>query len=138
MSEYLRKRTFKAYKPKMCTIVTSEHDIQKQIISLLRRYDDILIVYTDIMSGLKFCGSQQSRLAFINYHKGMGYEKGVCDLVLFRRGVAWFVELKTAKGKLSPEQIAFGLKVTKLGYKHVVWRSLDDCQMWLKGINVVQ
>ncbi len=108
-----------------------EHDIQKQIVSLLRLHDDIIIVYTDVMSGAKFCRS--TVMKFINYHKAMGYTKGMCDLILFRHGIAYFIELKHAKGKLSPEQIGFKNKIVGYGYNHLVWRSIDDCLKWLKA-----
>lgn len=61
--------------------------------------------------------------------KAMGVVPGVADLILLepRHGYgALCIELKTAKGKLSPNQNDWGDAVTCAGNKYVVVRSLDE------------
>jgi len=55
--------------------------------------------------------------------------KGFPDLTIFfpkKKGGAVFCELKSAKGKLKPEQIAFREQVEGLGFKYFVVRSLEE------------
>ena len=121
----------KCEKPKKI-IKKEENNLQKSVVEILRYEKDIIIIYTDIMSGLKFCRDMDMRMAFINYHKSMGYKKGVTDLVLCYKSQVYFLELKAQKGKLEKEQEEFKENVIRLGFKHLLWRSIDDCLLWLK------
>lgn len=73
--------------------------------------------------------------------KAEGVVAGVADLILmkphFRQGVyfsdmipldsyALCIEMKTAKGRQSPEQKEWQKKVEEFGYKYEVCRSLDE------------
>lgn len=74
--------------------------------------------------------------------KAEGVTAGVSDLILLvprcRANItennaasieikhALCIEMKTAKGRQSPEQKAWQAKVEKFGYKYVVCRSLDE------------
>ena len=56
-----------------------------------------------------------------------GILPGAADLVICGdRGKVLFVEMKTSKGKQNENQVAFERKVTELGFKYVVCRSLDN------------
>lgn len=80
--------------------------------------------------------------------KAEGVVAGVSDLILLVPGFviselkdgylakechALCIEMKTAKGRQSPEQKAWQLKVEKYGYKYAVCRSLDDFMAVVNG-----
>jgi len=56
----------------------------------------------------------------------MGVHPGFADLVVLCDGRVLFLELKSQKGKLSPEQEAFRDAVLAQGYGWALVRSLDD------------
>lgn len=62
--------------------------------------------------------------------KREGVVAGVADLLLLAPGAdgahALCVEMKTDKGRQSPEQMDWQRRVTARGYRYVVCRSLDD------------
>ena len=65
--------------------------------------------------------------------KEEGVLPGVADLELVLPGGQHvYVEIKTATGRLSPAQKAFREAVQGLGHSYEVWRSLDDCKLFLK------
>ena len=105
----------------------TEHQIQKQIVSYLR-LRNILVIETDVMGGLQFFSHKDKRrFAFIGHHNAMGYYKGTSDLIILQPKQAVFVEIKTLIGRQSKEQKEFETRVNKLGFKYLIWRSLDDC-----------
>ena len=56
---------------------------------------------------------------------------GVADrIVLLPGGVVWFVELKTAKGRLSPWQKLFAAEMRRMGMNYIVIRSKLDVDQW--------
>jgi hypothetical protein len=57
---------------------------------------------------------------------GMGVHPGFADLVVLCDGRALFLELKSQKGKLSPEQEAFRDAMLAQGHGWALVRSLDD------------
>lgn len=80
--------------------------------------------------------------------KAEGVVSGVADLILmkphFRQGVyfsdmipldsyALCIEMKTAKGRQSPEQKEWQKKVEEFGYKYEVCRSLDEFMAVVNG-----
>lgn len=80
--------------------------------------------------------------------KAEGVVAGVSDLILmkphFRQGVyfsdmipldsyALCIEMKTAKGRQSPEQKEWQKKVEEFGYKYAVCRSLDEFMAVVNG-----
>lgn len=104
-----------------------EHEIQYQIIQYLR-IKNILVFESDVMSGLQFFNHQDNRrFAFINHHKKMGYVKGQSDLIIVTKKEIIFAEIKSATGKQSPEQKQFQKTIEALGYKYIIFRSLNDC-----------
>jgi len=59
-------------------------------------------------------------------------DAGVPDLLVLAPGVgALFVEVKSARGKLSPEQVAFRDACRAAGAVHVVARGWDDLAPWV-------
>jgi len=57
---------------------------------------------------------------------GMGVHPGFADLMVLCDGRVLFLELKSLKGKLSPEQEAFRDAVLAQGHAWALVRSLDD------------
>ena len=57
---------------------------------------------------------------------------GVADrIVLLPGGVVWFVELKTAKGRLSPWQKLFAADMRRMGMNYIVIRSKEEVDKWM-------
>mgnify|MGYP003348996794 FL=1 len=62
--------------------------------------------------------------------------RGVCDrIVVMPGGVVWFVELKTATGRLTPLQVQFGKTMEALGQRYAVIRSKEEVNEWLQRCN---
>lgn len=94
----------------------SEHEIQKQILKLLK---DI-----GIFAWRSNCG-RKGKIRF-----GL---KGSADITgILRDGRRLEIEVKDAKGKLSPEQIEFLETINRLGGLAFVARSVDDVVKALK------
>ena len=71
-------------------------------------------------------------------HGGVAYKwvspghVGVADrIVLLPGGVVWFVELKTAKGRLSPWQKLFAAEMRRLEMNYIVIRSKEEVDQWM-------
>lgn len=60
------------------------------------------------------------------YKKAIGLMSGVSDLIVIRENEVLFIEVKTPKGKQSDKQKTFESKVSSLGFRYVVVRSLDE------------
>ena len=70
-------------------------------------------------------------------HGGVAYKwvspgrVGVADrIVLLPGGVVWFVELKTATGRLSPWQKVFAADMRRMGMNYIVIRSKEEVDQW--------
>ena len=60
---------------------------------------------------------------------------GVADrIVLLPGGVVWFVELKTATGRLSPWQKLFAAEMRRMGMNYIVIRSKEEVDAYLGGL----
>ena len=59
--------------------------------------------------------------------------RGMSDILFIRNGRAFFLEVKTASGKASPEQLAFIADMQSIGTVAGVVRSVDDAYI-LTGI----
>ena len=71
--------------------------------------------------------NESSSLSDTIYKKNIGLLPGVADLIVCRPcGELVFVEVKDDKGKQSPKQIDFQQRVTKLGFRYLLVRSLED------------
>ena len=57
---------------------------------------------------------------------GMGVHRGFADLMVLSGGRVLFLELKSPRGRLSPEQVAFRDAVQAQGFGWALVRSLDD------------
>ena len=70
-------------------------------------------------------------------HGGIAYKwvspghVGVADrIVLLPGGVVWFVELKTATGRLSPLQKVFAADMARMGMNYMVLKSKEEVDQW--------
>ena len=102
-----------------------EHNIQVGIVQYLRlRGFEVFAIPNggrrDAVTGAKL--------------KAEGVSAGVADLIiLLPIGNALFVEVKTAKGRQSPEQKAFQERVESLGFNYVIWRSVEDAEKFINS-----
>lgn len=102
-----------------------EHNIQVGIVQYLRlRGFEVFAIPNggrrDAVTGAKL--------------KAEGVSAGVADLIiLLPIGNVLFVEVKTAKGRQSPEQKAFQERVEKLGFNYVIWRSVEDAEKFINS-----
>lgn len=68
--------------------------------------------------------------------KREGALAGASDLIIIAEGAVLFIEMKSAKGKQSPYQIAFQKAVERLGHTYKVCHSKTEFQLtvehWLK------
>jgi len=58
--------------------------------------------------------------------KHMGMKAGVADVLICWPHCVLWIELKAPRGKISPEQVAFGQRVGSLGHLYHICRSLDE------------
>ena len=102
-----------------------EHNIQVAIVQYLRlRGFEVFAIPNggrrDAVTGAKL--------------KAEGVSAGVADLIiLLPIGNVLFVEVKTEKGRQSPEQKAFQERVEKLGFNYVIWRSVEDAEKFINS-----
>jgi len=79
--------------------------------------------------------------AFIN-RGGKSYKiqlcpKGTADLMVIQISqdyptpIITFVELKSSKGKQSPEQVEFAMQIVKFNCGYIVVRSVEELMEWL-------
>ena len=72
--------------------------------------------------------------------KREGAMAGVSDLIVLAERAVLFVEMKAAKGRQSQHQKEFEQRVTRLGFRYVVCRTLSDFSVqvtkWIKENNI--
>jgi hypothetical protein len=98
------------------------------------------VILKQILDGLRALGVPAYRLsvgAFHMEHEGrrrfvkMG-TPGLPDVMALIPGAVLFIEVKAARGKLSPAQVDFRNQCLRTHNLHVVARSLDDVVPFLK------
>jgi hypothetical protein len=67
-------------------------------------------------------------------NKLKGLIQGRSDLTLYWLGRAYFFELKTLKGRQSPEQKEWEILVTKHGFMYYIVRNLDEFKMIIERV----
>lgn len=70
--------------------------------------------------------AQKLIVSIVNRNKRMGAVTGTSDLIVILKDKVVFVELKSATGKASPEQLKFGSDVIKRGHRAYLCRSLNE------------
>lgn len=99
--------------------VQSEHDLQRQV----KRYLDMALPPDAWWTSLDSAGRGPVAGAKM---KARGVAKGLPDiLVLWRRSTVW-LELKSAKGRMTPEQVEFWGHCSHAGHALFVCRSVAE------------
>lgn len=52
--------------------------------------------------------------------------RGISDLIAVKNGITVYIEVKTDKGRLSPDQIRFMDEIKNHGAQYIVARGIDD------------
>ena len=75
----------------------------------------------------------------IGRFKRFNGRKGVSDIIgVLPKGVALFVECKSAKGRQSPEQKQFQAEVEAAGAVYILARSVRDLEIVLRDLGVLR
>ena len=69
----------------------------------------------------------RNNFALMGMLKKEGLLPGVSDIIIVTKKEILFVEIKTEKGVMSDNQKDFQKQIESLGYKYLIWKSLDDC-----------
>ena len=108
-------------------IIKEEEQIQRAVVYWLRKtYPSAMFTISPIT---KLTISQGARM------KAMGYTKGSPDLMVFEPRGPWhglFIEFKSAKGRLTPDQLHWKNKLDSKNYYHAVCRTPEDAIEILK------
>jgi hypothetical protein len=101
----------------------SEAIIQKDIVKYLE--DSLIGPFTATCGGVYCSKAQRMKV------KALGYKKGVPDLLIFiakgpYNGLC--IEVKTRKGRITPEQRRWHEALSRNGYKVLVPRSFEEAK----------
>lgn len=113
----------------------TESTIQGHCVAWFRwQYPAYRALLFAIPNGAHLAGNDKQRAAQFMRLVREGFVPGVADLFLSVPGEkpGLFIEMKTDKGRQSPEQKAFEHAVTGAGYGYEVCRSLDQFQKIIK------
>lgn len=69
------------------------------------------------------------------FKKSIGLVSGVSDMIVILPGKVLFVEIKTKVGRQSDKQKVFEETVTKLGFRYVLVRSLEEFKLIIENDN---
>jgi len=58
--------------------------------------------------------------------QGLGAHRGIADIIACKNGKTIFLEVKTPRGKQSPDQQEFQRQIESVGGVYIIVRSLDD------------
>jgi len=83
-------------------------------------------------------GTFDSKKGVYRANKSAFYIKGIPDICGVFKGRPLFIEVKSKKGRLSPEQIEFGERAQKEGAIWFVARSVEDVERELECLNLKQ
>lgn len=110
----------------------SENEIQRAVFSHLRQRGAPGVFAFHPKNG----GShQRGRRAGIN--SGLGVVSGVPDIIILHKGKAYGLELKTSKGKVSPEQSEVMQRMLAAGADVAVAHGLDEALALLERWELV-
>lgn len=65
--------------------------------------------------------------------QGLGAYKGIPDIIACRKGVTLFCEIKSPKGKQSPDQQEFEQRIKEAGCIYLLIRDVDDLFLHVGG-----
>jgi hypothetical protein len=112
-----------------------ESDIQIQVADWLRLYESArdFIFFSCPNEGID--RANPARLAKL---KRMGLRPGVADIVIIRKGRAYFLELKTEEGVQSERQSAFQADCFYVGAEYAIARSFEEAQKIVKEWKILE
>lgn len=109
----------------------SEDDLQKQIVTFARAVLPKGWLVFSVPNG------SNKSISAARIAKETGLLAGVSDLIVIgpvRQAI--FAEVKTATGRVSPEQARFHEMVRGMGFRGCIWRSLDDVSNTFRALGV--
>ena len=106
-------------------IPIKEHILQKSIVAYLRSRG-YRTQCNDVFNAVKYINGENKRIIEISHLKAMGAGKGYPDLTAHCKDETIYIEIKTDKGRLSPEQKEWQEFFTRAGRKYIVARSVMD------------
>ena len=128
VNEMYKKSPTKIALEKLLLSRNAEALIQKNIVDYIRlRLKDSILF--SVPNGTMVENIITRMILFL-----MGLKTGVSDLILLYQGKVYFLEIKTEKGKQSPEQKQFQKDVEKQGFIYLILRSLDDAERLVDNI----
>lgn len=106
----------------------TEQDIQNSIMLALAPYGDVFRTNAgDYWQGEQVYSQEFRQRALINLRMVRGLPNGFTDLmIVLQNGRVGFVEVKTQKGRVSPDQINFIKHMQSIGCPAGVARSPED------------
>lgn len=111
-------------------IKVSENDIQRQIVDWIRAVAPSVMVVA-VPNGSRRTASGRAANAV------PGLTRGVPDLmVILPKGKILWLEVKSATGRVSPEQLDFHHKLHVLDHVCAVVRSIEEVKLAFKHINI--
>ena len=104
----------------------TEKTLQMTLVSMLKQlYPDYVLNLS--LSGISLNGTAKENAQTMYSMVQQGFERGMPDLVLYLpNGKVLNMELKTDKGKQSPDQIDVQHRLTKLGHNYYVNRTVYE------------
>ncbi len=117
----------------MTTLQPSEHIIQRRLMDYLR------IALRPELEARAVPNGEKRHISVANRLKAEGVKRGTPDIfICLPEGrIAW-LEMKAAKGSLSPEQKAFREKVEALGHRYAVAKTVDEALTFLTEIDALK
>lgn len=103
----------------------SERDIQASISKALVKLG-FMVVRINSSTHWTEHGTRLSAYRIVNSNATSGH----ADLVAYRDGRAWFIEVKTDKGRQSKPQATFANLAATYGMGYVILRSTDEALQW--------
>ena len=68
--------------------------------------------------------------------QGLGSYKGISDKIAVKDGIVLFIETKSEKGKLTPDEEQFMRDIVEHGGHHIIARGYEDIENYLKAIGM--
>ena len=99
-------------------MIHEENQIQRNIVKYLRTVN---IFVFSCPNGINVKNASTRNILQLS-----GLTSGVSDLIILHKGITYFCEVKTPKGKQLPTQKEFEQEVTKQGFEYIIFRSIDD------------
>lgn len=116
----------KGHKPKRKN-KHEESDMQKRCVTWFRMQYKREVLFS-VPNGGKLPGTPKERAIAGGILKAEGLLAGVADLVLVHDGGVAFLEAKDSTGTQTDKQRLFQAMVEAMGFKYLIFRSLDEFQ----------